>query len=164
MPDNPNDLYVTRKEWGADPLVSPRPKVGIKAKDFFFTHHAAINAPSRHLTCVNLVQAFQEQHIKKGWKDIGYNDLVCPHGYHFEGVGYERVGAHCPKYNRNGIGVCYIGNGDVMPTQAALDKIRELYNLYSYVRGKKLHKRAHRDARPTHCPGFLLAHWTHNYL
>lgn len=155
------DPYVSRKEWGAG--SNPRPRVGLVNKQYFFVHYAAVDPPDNHSDCDNLVRGIQTFHKSRGFGDIGYNEMVCPHGVHFEGVGYEFVGAHCPNFNRNGIGVCYLG-GPELPSPATLAKIQELYNLLSFAKGKLLIKKAHRDERLTSCPGFLLTHWTHNWL
>ena len=41
---------------------------------------------------LDLVRRFQAAHMAKGWVDIGYNTLVCPHGRVIEG-GEGRLGA-----------------------------------------------------------------------
>lgn len=159
------DFHVSRSELGLKP--PKRPKVGLKAKEFFMVHHAAIpdsdggafNGPNDHDDCFDLYRAFRTMHMNKGWGDIGYNFVVCPHAVDFEGVGGDYVGAHCPGYNRNGLGVCYMGNGDLRIPDAPLWRIAELYHTLSYYRGGRMKVRVHSDGRSTHCPGDWLRNW-----
>lgn len=44
------------------------------------------------------------------WSDIGYNFLVGEDGLVYEGRGWGKRGAHCPKFNPKSIGICVIGN------------------------------------------------------
>lgn len=164
------DFHLSRRDLGLK--VPKRPKVGLGVKRFFFVHHAAIpdtdgaafNGPDNHDQCIDMYHAIRAMHINKGWGDIGYNFVICPHAVDFEGVGGDYVGAHCPNFNRNGLGVCYLGNGDKAITTAAQWRIAELYHTLSYYRGGRMIVKNHRDERQTHCCGNWLANWTNKNL
>ena len=51
-------------------------------------------------------------HLRRGWKDIGYHYYITRDGVVHEGRPLEQVGAHCSGHNRHSIGVCYEGGLD----------------------------------------------------
>ena len=51
-------------------------------------------------------------HKQRGWKGIGYHYVICLDGSVEIGRKEEEIGAHCTNYNRNSIGICYIGGLD----------------------------------------------------
>lgn len=48
-------------------------------------------------------------HRQKGYGCIGYHYVIDIDGTLERGRPLEKVGAHCKKYNKSSIGVCYIG-------------------------------------------------------
>lgn len=48
-------------------------------------------------------------HKERGFKTIGYHYVVYRDGTVHKGRPVEEIGAHCQGYNKNSIGVCYIG-------------------------------------------------------
>ena len=48
-------------------------------------------------------------HREKGWSEIGYNYVVLIDGTMEEGRSIEKIPAHAYGYNRDSIGICYIG-------------------------------------------------------
>ena len=48
-------------------------------------------------------------HKARGWQGIGYHYVVYRDGSMHEGRNIAVVGAHTSGYNKNSIGVCYIG-------------------------------------------------------
>lgn len=55
------------------------------------------------------VEEIRQWHLQRGWKDIGYHYVIYLDGTIHKGRPEEAVGAHCSGYNKNSIGVCYIG-------------------------------------------------------
>ena len=51
-------------------------------------------------------------HLKLGYKDIGYHYYITRDGQVHEGRPVWQVGAHCKGHNRHSIGVCYEGGLD----------------------------------------------------
>lgn len=75
--------------------------------------------------------AIRNYHINtNGWSDIGYHfGIEDVQGEMDVLVGRmpDRTGAHCYGYNRNSIGVCFVGNFDIHPPPIlALEKGKEL--------------------------------------
>lgn len=57
------------------------------------------------------MQSMQRFHQDdRNWNDIGYNFGVGGDGKAYFGRGWQRVGAHAPKYNYRSIGICVIGD------------------------------------------------------
>lgn len=48
-------------------------------------------------------------HREKGWKGIGYHYLIGLNGCIEKGREEEKIGAHVKGYNRNTIGIAYVG-------------------------------------------------------
>lgn len=58
------------------------------------------------------VEEIRQWHLQRGWKDIGYHYVIYLNGTIHKGRPESEVGAHCSKYNKNSIGICYIGGVD----------------------------------------------------
>ena len=48
-------------------------------------------------------------HKGKGWKDIGYHYVIRLNGKVELGRPLEKMGSHVVGYNRDSVGVCYVG-------------------------------------------------------
>lgn len=130
----------------------------------FYNHydggHPLGLADKPHSACLAKVRDFQRFHIDgRGWSDIGYNGLVCPHGRSIEGRGLQWVGAHCPNHNRSAYGIQFMLGGDEQPTDAAKQRMRGLYDDLGKRSGRGLAKRGHRDGFATQCPGDNVYGW-----
>jgi hypothetical protein len=101
----------TRASWGADP---PQCSAGYCTTTHVAMHHTASASEYGSTSwseCANNVQAIQAYHMyTRGWCDIGYNYLICPHGDIFEGRGGgdDVVGAH-DSANCGSMGVAFMG-------------------------------------------------------
>lgn len=67
--------------------------------------HCSATPEGRQVT----VEEMRQWHLQKGWKDIGYHYVIYLDGTIHKGRPESVVGAHCSGYNKNSIGVCYIG-------------------------------------------------------
>ena len=67
--------------------------------------HCSATPEGRHTT----VEEIKQWHLQRGWKDIGYHYIIYLDGTIHRGRPESVVGAHCSGYNKNSIGVCYIG-------------------------------------------------------
>lgn len=67
--------------------------------------HCSATPEGRHTT----VEEIRQWHLQRGWKDIGYHYVIYLDGTIHRGRPESVVGAHCSGYNKNSIGVCYIG-------------------------------------------------------
>lgn len=152
----------TRADWGAAPRKSGR-TVAATSRQQFFVHwngpKMSLTASDPHSKCLQQVRAFQRYHMSKGWSDIGYNGLTCPHGRNIEGRGIDYVGAHCTNFNTSGYGwQAMVGEGNVIP-DAMYNGILRAYEGCNKRSKKTLAKRGHRDGMSTTCPGRTLYAW-----
>lgn len=67
--------------------------------------HCSATPEGRHTT----VEEIRQWHLQRGWKDIGYHYVIYLDGTIHKGRPESVVGAHCSGYNKNSVGVCYIG-------------------------------------------------------
>ena len=70
-------------------------------------HYSATHV-SRRVT----VDKVRNAHLDRGCKDIGYHWVVDRDGVVWEGRPESLQGAHCREYNRESIGVCWLGGLD----------------------------------------------------
>lgn len=173
----PQPPIITRAEWGARP-----PQCSISqctAWEHSTIHHTASSGDysvSDHSECYSRVRAHQNYHMdSNGWCDIGYNFLVCKHGYIFEGRegsidSYPR-GAH-DSINCPGIGACLMGyfhrpyNNEPTPEMlSALTSLiawqwdalgRSPYGTGTYGGNIENIIGGHRDVGSTACPGDIM--------
>lgn len=150
--------FVSRAGWGARPPKGRSTSINPEG----VTVHWGGPSPWRgrgfdHTRCASIARAWQSYHMDaRGWWDLGYNALVCPHGYVYEGRWRKTRGAHAGtnEGNYRSYGVCYIaGEGDPL-TDAAKLGLKEAARLL----GRPI-KWSHRDWNPTGCPGDELAAW-----
>lgn len=114
-----------------------------------------------HIACLAKVREFQRFHMSsaRGWNDIGYNALVCPHGRLIEGRGILTVGAQCPDHNRSGIGVQFMVGGSEQPTAAQYQRAVQFLNDATKAAGHLFKVMGHRDGIATACPGSVIYSW-----
>ena len=93
--------------------------------------------------------------IQSRFADVGYHFLIDGLGQLYEGRPVTARGAHTGGYNTGTIGICLLGNFEVvMPTTAQFDTLRQviehLRDMYNLT-----HLGGHRDYQPgaTVCPG-----------
>jgi hypothetical protein len=97
----------------------------------------------------------QGMHFRRGFADIGYHFLVSADGQMFEGRPLNVRGAHTARHNTGAVGVCLLGNFEVIqPTPAQLQSLHDLGRALRDVIGIT-HLAGHRDfpAQATLCPG-----------
>ena len=101
-------------------------------------------------------------HLERGWSDIGYHYLILLDGTIERGRPEEIQGAHVKGYNRNSIGVSYVGgvDKDLNPkdtrTQDQKDSLHNLLsNLMASYEGATLH--GHNEFSSKACPSFEVS-------
>lgn len=97
----------------------------------------------------------QGMHFRRGFADIGYHLLINAAGQMFEGRPLNVRGAHTARHNTGAVGVCLLGNFEVIePTAAQLQSLHALSRALRDVLGIT-HLAGHRDfpSQSTLCPG-----------
>jgi hypothetical protein len=117
-----------------------------------------------HLTCFSKVREIQNYHMDvKGWSDIAYNFLACPHGFVFEGRGLNKRSAANGDFNVNTLYYaiqCMWGTAaGVAPTNELLTAAREAIDYVRVVGGAGQVLLGHRNTNQTDCPGDEIYAW-----
>ncbi len=115
-----------------------------------------------HSKCVSLVQGIQKFHMDiRGWSDIAYNFIVCPHGYVFEGRGLNVInagnGTNAGNRSSHAV-VCLAGEGNPFSSEEKLG-FRECVKYISDNTPAPNQAIGHRDHKVTVCPGPARYNW-----
>ena len=103
-----------RSSWGAEPARSPSSISG-KVNYVIIHHSDNPNGCSSSSQCQTMIKNIQKDHKgRRNFSDIGYNFIVAGDGKVYEGRGFGKQGSHAPGYNRNSIGIVFIGNFESM--------------------------------------------------
>lgn len=155
-----------RASWGAARNTNPKP-VGASYRVGISWHYDG-GAPLRldtkpHSACLVRVREAQAFHMgpSRGWADIGYNLLICPHGRAIEGRGLDMIGAHSPGVNVTHYGVQFmLGVGEPM-SEPMKARGAQLAADLAARSGHSLRQWGHKDdpAVSTECPGALVLAW-----
>lgn len=118
-----------------------------------------------HDHCDDRLRTMEAYHVEgNGWSGIGYNLIVCRHGYIFEGRGKDRIGAHAGTSSIGGNSKWYgvqamFGSGDAL-TDEMLSGLQAAVKLCrSWGAGDKIN--GHRNHHSTDCPGDELYRLVH---
>ena len=68
-------------------------------------YHCSATKPSQDFD----VDDIRRMHLRRGWSDVGYHIIITRSGEIQMGRDWNKVGAHVRGFNRNSIGVCWIG-------------------------------------------------------
>lgn len=152
-------LLITRAEWGARPA---RGGIGTISPEGITVHYngpAFGGFPWDHGRCGQLVRATQAFHLDgRGWADVAYTAMVCPHGFVFEGRGVrQRTAAQGTNAgNARSLALMFLaGEGE-----PATDEARAVAIWWANEVARLPLRWAHRDWHSTACPGAPLTAWT----
>ncbi|QOR55362.1 MAG: N-acetylmuramoyl-L-alanine amidase [Phage 71_18] len=145
---------VTRAQWGARP---PRPGIPSLAPSFGTTVHYEGGTGlviKNHDQCASIVRGIQAYHMDaRGWLDIAYTRVACPHDHVFEGRGpHKRTAAQgTDAGNSAAYALCALLDTDDPLTPGLLDA------LVGGIKGLRAAGaprgvNGHRDWHPTACP------------
>lgn len=153
--------FYSRADWGARPYKGTPTYVPPSDRKRFVAHYSTGQELGVE-DCAQWVRNIQKFHQDgRGWDDIGYNFLVCKHGDVWEGRGWTVQGAHAPGANRDGYGVCFLGNDDPGVEDVTPEARASFRAMYSEAvkRSGSLAAIGHRDVKSTACPGDELYTW-----
>ncbi len=151
---------VTRAEWDA------RPATSIKHLDASFGATRHWEGPHMgdfpHQSCPAKVRGIQNYHMdSKGWTDIAYTGVVCPHGYVYEGRGLlVRTAANgTTEGNETAYAFCYLGGEGDPFTEAGKCGMKAAMNWTRAHGGAGAGRNDHNDWKSTQCPGTDIEAW-----
>lgn len=149
---------VTRAQAGLRPTQGAMNSIAAKPDGVAIHYEGPRMGNFAHSQCRGKVLGIQRFHqVTRGWADIAYNYVVCPHGYVYEGRGLNHGSAAngTTAANRTLYAVCALmGEGDVV-TAAMMAGLKEAVELCRTRAGNKVV--GHRDLFATACPGPLYA-------
>lgn len=152
MPRPPK--YVTRADlgWGPTAARSATPRSGL------VVHYDSVDqglAGKPHSACVTYWRNTRSFHMgpSRGWADIGYSWMACPHGYVLEGRGLYREQAAQPGGNTSHYSVTLATGPRDAITPEQIDAVRalRLWLMEDHQNSGKV--LGHRDFIATSCPG-----------
>jgi hypothetical protein len=147
--------FVSRAAWGARP---PRPGIGKLVASYGTTvHYEGGNglAITSHAQCASVVRGIQNFHMDgRGWLDIAYTGLVCPHDYVYEGrwVGKRTAAQGTDEGNGQAYALCALLDTNDPLAAGLLDGLVGGVQMLRYLGGAGHGINGHRDWHPTACP------------
>ncbi|XP_017043082.1 peptidoglycan-recognition protein SB2 isoform X2 [Drosophila ficusphila] len=100
---------VPRSSWCPVPLNSRLPRLVVPVR-LIVIHHTATAPCSNPYQCQLAIRQIRNDHLRRKFRDIGYNFLIGGDGRIYEGLGFGIRGEHAPNYNSKSIGIAFIGN------------------------------------------------------
>lgn len=110
------------------------------------------------------VSEIRQWHLKRGWSDIGYHDVIRRDGRTEEGRSTDKAGAHTIGHNRNSIGICLVGGVDASNnpvnnfTEKQWESLRRLVMFYK-AKHPKATVHGHNEFAAKACPSFDVQEW-----
>ncbi|KAF2881226.1 hypothetical protein ILUMI_24950 [Ignelater luminosus] len=150
---------LTREQWGgrAPEFIN----YTIFPIDYVIIHHTVTPLCATKESCSRQIRSIQNYQMQAplNFGDIGYNFLIGGDGKVYEGRGWHKEGAHTRGYNKNSIGIAFIGTfTDVAPPleqlQAAKDLLECGVKLGELSENYKLY--GARQVKATESPGVKL--------
>lgn len=157
--------FVTRAQWGARPRKTGTTSIVDHPSVTFHYVGGGWEFPWDHSSCDDKVRGIQVDHMdNRDWSDIGYNYLVCPHNYCYEGRGYDRRSSAngSDSANNASFAVCALWGAASADDPLPLGLKRAFHFARSILQrfgGATTIVKGHRDWKPTTCPGDQIYAW-----
>lgn len=152
--------FVTRAQWRARAPKRPGLPTNITpGRGGVGIHYEAAAPPASHTLCDDAVRQIQVFHQDtRGWIDIAYTALICPHGYIYEGRGlHKRTAANgTDDANQRYYALCWLGDEKHPPGPAAVQAFRDAIAWCRGDGGAGKEIRPHSVFFNTACPGDTL--------
>lgn len=157
-------LFVSRKQWGARAPRSVSRTINPAKGGVTFHWEGPHMGAFGHDKCAGKVRGIQRYHMEsRGYADIAYTALVCPHGHVYEGrgIGVRTAANGTDAGNDSWYAVCSLaGEGDPF-TDAEKRGLRDAASWLRSSGGASGRVSAHRDHKATACPGDERYRWVH---
>ncbi|XP_057332776.1 peptidoglycan-recognition protein 2-like [Microplitis mediator] len=110
---------ISRLQWQAREVKSLNYIINPLA--YVVVHHTATPKCETIDSCSNRVRSIQDYHMDElFWGDVGFSFFIGGDGNVYEGVGWNKEGAHTYGWNKKSIGIAFIGS---YQTQKASEKM-----------------------------------------
>ncbi|XP_026832682.1 peptidoglycan-recognition protein SB2 isoform X2 [Drosophila erecta] len=100
---------VPRSSWCPVPLSPRLPRLVVPVR-LIIIHHTVTAPCFNPQQCQLALRRIRADHMRRKFRDIGYNFLIGGDGRIYEGLGFGIRGEHAPHYNSQSIGIAFIGN------------------------------------------------------
>ena len=114
--------------------------------DYIVLHHVGANGSFTP-------EQIHAEHLRKGWRGIGYNFYVRRDGTIYRGREENAAGGHTEGYNNASIGICFEGNFEVETMPDAQKKAGQELIAYLTTKYPSAKVVRHKDLNATACPG-----------
>jgi peptidoglycan hydrolase-like protein with peptidoglycan-binding domain len=152
-------LIAPRASWGPKGPNGDKDLAGLASE--VYLHHtatgkvAATASVNEEIKAMLAIESIGIRRFSQYGQGISYNVLIFPSGRAYQGVDFNRRGAHTDSRNTTARSLCFVGNYEIdEPTEAQLRTaaaiLREGRGKW-WVSGAPL--RGHRDIKATACPG-----------
>jgi len=156
-------VLVTRAQWGARPRKSGSNNLVANPSTTIHYEGEGWHWPWDHSTCDDKVRAMQNYHMDvRGWSDIAYNYLACPHDFLFEGRGWDHQSAANGYESANEQSFALqamwgSAAGSKVPDNLKRALLFGIHLLQQHTSSRVI--KGHRDWKSTECPGDELYAW-----
>jgi hypothetical protein len=160
------DKFVSRAAWGARAPKARHTNI-TPSRGGTALHYEGPDLGAKgpavwsHADCAGMVRGIQKFHMDtRGWDDIAYTAVVCPHGYVFEGRGVgQRTAAQGTNLgNQNYYALCGLwGEGDSFTDAAKVGYDQGIQWLRRKGAGTDV--QPHQHFHSTSCPGSAVMAW-----
>lgn len=152
----------SRSSWGAKRPNGDKTLSGLARE--VYLHHTVTAHLSEKATIaqeeaqMRSIEAIGYSRFGRYGQGISYNVVIFPSGRAYQGVSFNRRGAHTDQRNSTARSICFAGNYETKePTKAQLETAAQIlaegYGKW-WVKGAPL--KSHRDIKATACPGRLV--------
>jgi hypothetical protein len=156
---------IRRSEWGARP---PRSRQAFTPSFGVTSHWEGPHMGTfSHASCFAKVRGIQAFHMdERGWVDLAYTGLPCPHGYVFEGrwIGVRTAANGTNAGNASAYALCYLGGEGDPFTEGGRRAMRAAAEYLDNHGGAGEGRNCHGDWKPTACPGSTICGWVRQGL
>ncbi|MGH3475302.1 MAG: hypothetical protein ACRDQD_00530 [Nocardioidaceae bacterium] len=156
--------FVTKEAWGSTlgRQATPRTHPIGATKGVTIHWEGPRMGTFPHSQCAGKVRGIERYHEEnRGWADLAYSGIFCPHGYVFEGRGVNTQTAANGSTDDNDdwYALCYLGGvGDPFTDEAKVALVEGVQWLRTDGNaGRDVN--GHRDHKSTECPGDTIYRW-----
>lgn len=158
---------VTPEQWGSNTSRRATPRTHPIGATRGITAHweGPRMGDFPHSSCPRKVRTIERFHeMTRGWADLAYNAMVCPHGVIYEGrgPGVRSAANGNSADNDDWYAVCYLGGQGDGFTEAGKRGFLDSFDWLTREGNAGPARNGHRDHKATACPGDEIYRWVHS--